>query len=128
MLTIHNGMARLDMSMFAERLQSTRKERKITQTRLADMLGVNPRVYNRWERGTAVPQLDTIVKIADILGVSLDVLVGREKSTHQPVIHNLKLHAMLNEIDALPDEDQKALVILMDSLIKRSKIDRLLAA
>jgi hypothetical protein len=35
---------------------------------------------------------------------------------------------MLNEIDALPDEDQKALVILMDSLIKRSKIDRLLAA
>ncbi|WP_298264844.1 helix-turn-helix domain-containing protein [Acidocella sp.] len=116
------------MTMFAERLQSARKERKITQTRLADMLSVNPRVYNRWERGTAVPQLDTIIKIADILGVSLDALVGRENNTHQPVIHNLKLHAMLNEIDALPDEDQKALVILMDSLIKRSKINRLLAA
>ena len=115
------------MTMFAERLQSTRKDRKITQVRLAAMLEVNPRVYNRWERGTSVPQLDTIVKIADILGVSLDVLVGREKNTQAPVIHNLKLHAMLNEIDALPDDDQKALVILMDSLIKRSKIDRLLS-
>jgi transcriptional regulator with XRE-family HTH domain len=62
MLAIHDETARLDMKMFAELLLSTRKERNMTQTQLADMRGVNPRVYHRWERGTAVPPLDTIVK------------------------------------------------------------------
>ena len=43
-------------------------------------------------------------------------------------MHNPKLHAPLKEVDSLPDEDQQALIILMDSLIKRAKIDRVLAA
>ncbi len=116
------------MSLFAERLRSVRKARKITQARLAQILEANPRVYNRWERGTATPQLDTLMKIADALNVSLDELTGRAQDAQQPAVHNPKLHALLKEVDGLPDEDQQALIILMDSLIKRAKIDRVLAA
>jgi transcriptional regulator with XRE-family HTH domain len=128
MIAIPFGSARLDMSLFAERLRSVRKARKITQARLAQILEANPRVYNRWERGTATPQLDTLMKIADALNVSLDELTGRAQDAQQPAVHNPKLHALLKEVDGLPDEDQQALIILMDSLIKRAKIDRVLAA
>ena len=38
-----------------------------------------PRVYNRWEKGGNVPHFDTIVKLADILQVSLDELAGRKE-------------------------------------------------
>lgn len=128
MIAIPFGSARLDMTLFAERLRSVRKARKITQARLAQILEANPRVYNRWERGTATPQLDTLMKIADVLNVSLDELTGRAQDSQQPAVHNPKLHALLKEVDGLPDEDQQALIILMDSLIKRAKIDRVLAA
>lgn len=116
-----------DMAAFAERLKTLRESRKLTQTRLAELIGVNSRAYNRWERGTFVPQLDTLVKIADVLNVTLDELTGRTTTVHEPAVHNAKLYALLREVDALPDVDQQALIILMDSLVKRAKMDRVLA-
>ncbi len=42
----------LDMSEFAERLRLMRESRQLTQVRLAELIEVDPRAYNRWERGT----------------------------------------------------------------------------
>ncbi|MBC3911531.1 helix-turn-helix domain-containing protein [Undibacterium umbellatum] len=117
-----------DMAAFAERLKTLRESRKLTQTRLAELIGANSRAYNRWERGNFIPQLDTLMKIADVLNVTLDELTGRTTTTHEPVVHNPKLYALLQEVDSLPDVDQQALIILMDSLVKRAKMDRVLAA
>lgn len=116
------------MVLFAERLKILREARKLSQTRLSELLEVDPRVYNRWERGTATPQLDTVVKIAQLLQVSLDELVGLEASQSAPAIHNPKLAVLFQQVDKLSDEDQQALVVLMDSLIKRSQMSKLLAA
>lgn len=117
-----------DMAAVAERLKTLRESRKLTQTRLAELIGVNSRAYNRWERGNFVPQLDTLIKIADILNVTLDELTGRTTAVQEPAVHNQKLYALLQEVDTLPDADQQALIILMDSLVKRAKMDRVLAA
>ena len=57
-------------------IQLLRQARNITQARLAELVGVSARVYNRWEKGGNVPHFDTIVKLADILQVSLDELAG----------------------------------------------------
>jgi hypothetical protein len=43
------------------------------------------------------------------------------------VIQNPKLHALYSEINRLSDEDQQALVILLDSLAKRSQMGKVLA-
>lgn len=128
MSTIMLSMRGLDMTAFAERLKFLREERKLTQARLAELIGVGARAYNRWERGNFVPQLDTLIKIADVLNITLDELTGRSKATQAPVVHNPKLHSLLQEVDKLPDEDQQALIILMDSLVKRAQINRVLAA
>ena len=118
----------INMTVFSERLKSLREERGLTQTRLAELLVADPRVYNRWERGTATPQLDTVVKIALILQVSIDELAGIKEPVSVPLVHNPKLRTLLNDVDSLTDEDQQALIILMDSLLKRSKINRVMAA
>ncbi|MGQ5525670.1 helix-turn-helix domain-containing protein [Chitinimonas sp. PSY-7] len=127
MPTISLPLVVLDMVAFAERLRTLREARKLTQARLAELIGTNPRAYNRWERGSFVPQLETIIKIADVLNVTLDELTGRVSTVNEPAVHNPKLYALLHEVDALPDEDQQALVILMDSLVKRAKINRVMA-
>jgi transcriptional regulator with XRE-family HTH domain len=39
-----------DMTDFHQRLRQLRTARKLTQTRVAELLGVSPRVYTRWVR------------------------------------------------------------------------------
>lgn len=114
-----------DMQEFASSLREARKARKMTQVRLAELLNVDRRVYNRWERGAALPQLDAVVRIAQVLQISVDALVGLE-APKAPLIHNPRLHALYQQMDALSDEDQQALYVLMDSLVKRSQMAKLL--
>ena len=66
-----------------------------------------------------------MVKIADILGVTLDELAGR-KDLSEPHIHNHELHRLYKKVDLLSDEDQQALVIVLDSLVKRSRVKRVM--
>lgn len=114
------------MEKFAERLKQLRSARKMTQTRLAQLLEVSPRVYNRWENGIATPHLDTVVRIADILNVTLDELAGRKDGNGEANIHNPELHRLYKKVDQLSDEDQKALLVVLDSLVKRSRMRRVM--
>jgi transcriptional regulator with XRE-family HTH domain len=113
-----------NMTDFRQRLRELRTARKMTQTRVAELLGISPRVYTRWENGDATPLFGTVVKLADILDVSLDEMAGRTVTNGDAHIHNPELHRLYNKVDQLSDEDQKALVIVLDSLVKRSRSAR----
>jgi len=118
----------LDMASLPERLKELRDARGLTQTRVAELLGVGLRVYHRWETGSAVPHFDTVVKLADVLGVSLDELAGRKQASSEARIHNHELHQLYQQADTLSDEEQRALIVLLDSLMKRSQIDKVMGA
>ena len=60
-------------------LKSLRRERKITQKNLAEVLHVSQTSISKYERGEAFPDLETVVKMADFFGVSLDEFVNRKK-------------------------------------------------
>jgi transcriptional regulator with XRE-family HTH domain len=124
MTACHFWTRLIDMSVFSERLKLLRSARNITQARLAELLAVDPRVYNRWERGTAMPQFDTVVKIADILQISLDELAGRTETTSEPKIHNYELLNLYHQVDDLPDGEQQALVLVIDSFIKKTQMSK----
>ncbi|WP_339373661.1 helix-turn-helix transcriptional regulator, partial [Xenorhabdus cabanillasii] len=124
-ISFQDWLSENGMEIFATRLREAREARKMTQARLADLLTVNRRGYNRWERGSSVPQLDTVVKIAQALQMSVDALVGLE-APKAPKIHNPKLQALYEQIDSLSDEDQQALIVLMDSLVTRTKMAKLI--
>lgn len=115
------------MANFAQRLKHLRSTRKLTQTRLAELLEVSPRVYNRWENGDVIPHFHTIVRIAELLDISLDELADRKEAGDEPKIRNHELHRLYQKVDQLSDEDQKALVIVLDSLVKRSRVSRVMA-
>jgi transcriptional regulator with XRE-family HTH domain len=117
----HTG---LDMSDFAERLRLLRESRQLTQTRLAELIEVDPRAYNRWERGTIAPHLDTLIKIADVLQVSLDELVGRKPLSTETRIRNHSLNALWQQADTLPDQEQQALILVIDSFVKKSIVEK----
>ncbi len=116
----------IEIERFAERLRALRTARGLTQTRLAELLGMPARSYNRWERGGHVPRLAMAIKIADILQVSLDELVGRSSTTSEVAIRNADLHQLVQEVDVLPDDDQRALITVMDGLVKKAQLNKLM--
>lgn len=66
------------MKVFSERLKELRQKKGLTQQEIADLLHVNRVTYTNWEKGNREPNFETIIKIADLLEVSLDWLFGRE--------------------------------------------------
>lgn len=61
---------------FGERLKYLRNERGYTQNYLAKKMDVSQNTIVRWENGYKSPTKDHLIKLADLLHVSLDYLVG----------------------------------------------------
>lgn len=126
MTTSYSWSELLRMTAFKERLKLLREARNMTQVRLAQLVGVDPKVYNRWERGMATPKFEGIVKLADILQVTLDELVGRTVLSADIKIRNHELHQLCQQADNLPDEDQQALIRILDSMVKKAGMGKLM--
>lgn len=63
---------------FQENLIRARKARGMTQEELAAKLNVSRQAVSKWETGESLPDLYKLASLADELGVSTDVLCGRE--------------------------------------------------
>ena len=64
--------------MFCKRLNAVRKEKGFSAKEMADKLEMALRSYRNYESGDREPSLTALVKIADILDVSLDYLLCRD--------------------------------------------------
>lgn len=62
----------------AENIKAFRKERKMTQEQLAEALGVTVGTIHKWEKKLSTPELSLIFAMADLFGISTDVLLGYE--------------------------------------------------
>lgn len=67
------------MEDFKERLIKWRKVRGMSQPELAEAVGVSADTLRRWEWGKQVPRLDELVRLADILNISVGELAANEK-------------------------------------------------
>lgn len=62
-------------------LKQLRKEKRITQEQLAEILGVSGRTVSRWETGTNLPDLSILVQISEYYNVEIgEILNGERKS------------------------------------------------
>ena len=59
------------------RLKELRKNKKITQNEISSKLNIPIATYVRHENEETTPNIDTLIKLADFYGVSLDYLVDR---------------------------------------------------
>lgn len=64
-----------------ENIYRLRTEKNLSQGALADALEVSRQSVSKWENNSAVPELDKLVKMAQLFGISLDELVTGERTT-----------------------------------------------
>lgn len=68
-----------DMNSIGKRISSLRKERGITQMGLADKLGISFQAVSNWERGNTMPDISKLPELSEILGVTIEELLGDER-------------------------------------------------
>lgn len=63
-------------------LRAIRERQGLTQAELAELIEADAAAISHYEAGTRGPAWSTALRIADVLGCSLDELAGRIEPTH----------------------------------------------
>ena len=68
--------------IFNEKLRMLRKEKGLSQEDLADLVGVSRQAMSKWESGQTYPEMDKVVMLSEIFGVTIDSMV-KDKETEK---------------------------------------------
>ena len=66
------------MNKFAERLKELRQEHNISLKKLAKEIGVSDIAISRWENELRIPNIESLIALAQYFGVTADYLLGLE--------------------------------------------------
>ena len=103
--------------MIGKRIQERRKSRGITQESLAEMIGVSTNHMSALERGNYKIQIDTLVKIMNILECSADeIFCDVIKNGCQ--VRASKLSDMLDDI---PVDEQRKIFEVVELMVSHAK-------
>ena len=114
-----------------ENLKKLRVLKSLTQSDMAEILGISLSSYQKYERdkNCVTPSLDVLLRIADFFGVSVDYLLGREPATDPfdmlPLPEDQK--SVMERFASFPD-DVRAIILdaikeLAEAAKKRQKLD-----
>lgn len=73
---------------FHTKLQGLRKSAGMTQLELAEKLMVSRQAISKWETGSAVPDMENMICICDLFGISLDYLVRDRQNQNEKSAYN----------------------------------------
>ena len=59
-----------------DRISKRKKEKGISQEHLADIMNVSRQSVSLWENNQTIPTMDKLIQLSDVLGVSVNALVG----------------------------------------------------
>jgi transcriptional regulator with XRE-family HTH domain len=109
---------------FGPRLAGLRKQAGITQTALAQEIGVSQRMMAYYEGPSAHPPADLLPAMARVLGVSVDALLGTETAKRKGKAVDTRMQRRLQQIASLPPEERRQILQLVDAFIERGQLKR----
>ena len=101
-------------------LAAVRKSRGLTQTQLADLIGIKQYLVSAYEIGRLALSADMLTRFCSALKCSADAVIGLKPKNNIEKI-NLRLSRRINSIEQLPLNQQKALLQNIDMFLKGAK-------
>lgn len=77
-------------SKFNIKLRELRKHYNYTQADIAKILGISDTAVANYEKGKRRPEYETLTKLADLFGVTIDYLIGRNGTWKNEMPENLR--------------------------------------
>ena len=106
--------------LIGKHLASVRKSRGLTQTQVAEQLGINQRVVSDYEVGRAGISADMLSRFCSLFKCSADTLIGLKPENNAGKL-DLRFSRRIKNIESLPPNQQKALLQNIDMFLKGAK-------
>jgi transcriptional regulator with XRE-family HTH domain len=112
---------------FAERLKQLRQQKKLSQTELAEIVGLHYNHIGRYERGVSRPAADALKRLADALGVTTDYLIdGTTEQAAKASFADRELLRQFQEVEKLSEEDKLVIKKLLDAFLVKKQLEVLI--
>lgn len=115
---------------FGKLLSQLRKERGILQKEVANHLNMTVATVSNYEKGVHLPDLNTLIMLADFFDVSTDYLLQRTEyrasinSLNHQLSADFTVSDLLNTVVELDDHNTQALLDYYELLMLRNSIKR----
>lgn len=123
------------MQSIGDRILTIRKELNMSQKELADKAGITEATLSRYENNLREPKAEIIGKIAIVLGVSTDYLLGRTDIRNPAPDHAQQVDKRLRELlsdpemlvafkglEDMTDEEKEGLITYLETMkVRREK-------
>ena len=116
-----------NINTFGKRLKELRSRKRITQLNLSLKIGICQESISSYERGTATPSVDVILKLSEYFRVSTDYLLGisdNEISVDSQKLNSFETYLLANYRHLSP-QNQKLLIRILDDLYEFEKQDKI---
>ena len=90
---------------FGKNIGYYRKQLKITQEELAERLYVSRQTISRWENDSVFPDVETVIKLCELFGCSMDTLVRGDAEAEEKEEIKIEIDADLENSDDNDDDD-----------------------
>lgn len=115
-----------DVSL-GEKLKHLRREKGWSQDELAYHAQIDGRQVSRYENDRVTPSIEVVIKMAKAYNVSLDYLLLDDAPRRPLEVHVSRLAERVLGLGSLSEEDERALLHILDSLEAKTKLKELAA-
>ena len=114
------------LDSFGDRLKELRVQKKLSQTELADLVGLRYAHISRYENGGSRPSADMLMKLSKALNVSTDYLLfGSNEDAAIANFNDKELLTMFKQTEDLPDDEKELVKRFLGSFLKNKKFEEL---
>ena len=103
--------------MFGENLKTLRKQKGFSQEELATRLHVVRQTISKWEKNLSVPDADTLIRLAEILEVSVSELLGAKIENENTASDVAEQLSRINEQLAIKNRRSRRIWKIVDIIL-----------
>ncbi|MBQ8523294.1 MAG: helix-turn-helix transcriptional regulator [Clostridia bacterium] len=107
-------MNNIDLTAIGVRICTLRKQKGLTQEKLAELMNVSIQMISNLERGNKAIKIDNLITISKILDVSTDYLLTGKCTNNDNAV-------LIKKFSALSDSDRKMIEMIIDFCISKEK-------
>ncbi len=109
---------------FAQILKRLRQENNWSQEQLAERIGVKRLAVGKYESGQTKPSAETLQKISEVFGVSIDYLLSDGPDKLKTEISDKTLLEYMSEIEQMSEEEQRFVKYFLDAVVLKHRMKR----
>lgn len=99
-------MFNIDKQKFGTFIAMLRKEKGITQKELAEQLFISDKAVSKWETATSVPNIDLLIPLANILGVTVTELLMCQRMEQDNALSTTQVEQVVKTAISYSEEKQ----------------------